>query len=131
MKLCLPLSLLVAASCFAASRAGSAPDDTGFRDVVQPFLAKNCAACHSTKLKTGGLDVQSFHSVADLQTHREMWENIIRKLSTGEMPPKGLPRPPQKDVKTVTQWIQTEFGRLDRMAPVDPGRVTARRLNRY
>jgi hypothetical protein len=110
---------------------GSAPDDAGFQKTVQPFLAKNCATCHSTKLKTGGLDVQSFHSAADLSSHREIWEKIVRKLSTGEMPPKGLPRPPQTDVKAVTNWVRTEFGRLDRLAPVDPGRVTARRLNRY
>ncbi|MGH9667341.1 MAG: DUF1592 domain-containing protein, partial [Bryobacteraceae bacterium] len=131
MKFCLPLSLFLATSCFAASRVGSAPDDAGFRNVVQPFLAKNCAVCHSAKLKTGGLDVQSFHSAADLQVHRELWENIVRKLSTGEMPPKGLPRPPQTDVKAVTKWVQAEFSRLDKQAPVDPGRVTARRLNRY
>ena len=27
-------------------------------------------------------------------------------------------------------WIESEFDRLDRQAPIDPGRVTARRLNR-
>src|SRR5207253_3045015 len=38
--------------------------------------------------------------------------------------------PAPAELKTVTGWIESEFDRLDRQAPIDPGRVTARRLNR-
>jgi hypothetical protein len=46
------------------------------------------------------------------------------------MPPKGLPRPDDAEVKTVTGWIKAEFERTDRLIRPDPGHVTARRLNR-
>jgi len=46
------------------------------------------------------------------------------------MPPKGLPRPDANDLKTVTSWIQSEFDRADKALKPEPGRVTARRLNR-
>lgn len=46
------------------------------------------------------------------------------------MPPKGLPRPDAGDLKTVTTWIQSEFDRADKAIKPEPGRVTARRLNR-
>ena len=131
MKPRLLLCLFAAIGCLAASRVTSGPDSAGFRNTVQPFFNKNCALCHSTKLKTGGLDVQAFHGPSDLQGHRELWEQIVEKLKTGEMPPKGLPRPPRADVQAVANWIEAEFNRLDNLAPPDPGRVTARRLNRY
>ncbi len=63
-------------------------------------------------------------------THLEDIEHVLLKLRTGEMPPEDEERPDQKDVEAVTAWIEREFSRLERMTPPDPGRVTARRLNR-
>jgi hypothetical protein len=62
--------------------------------------------------------------------NREKWEIILRRLEAGEMPPRGLPRPDAGDLKTVTTWIQSEFDRADKAMKPEPGRVTARRLNR-
>ena len=57
-------------------------------------------------------------------------EHMLLKLRTGEMPPEDEERPDPKDVEAVTRWIEQEFGRLERITPPDPGRITARRLNR-
>ncbi len=46
------------------------------------------------------------------------------------MPPRQLPRPDSAQLQQVVTWIQGEFDRADRNAKPDPGRVTARRLNR-
>ncbi len=46
------------------------------------------------------------------------------------MPPKGLPRPPQSDIQLVSKWIKDETERSEKAAKPDPGRITARRLNR-
>jgi hypothetical protein len=61
---------------------------------------------------------------------RETWEHVVRKLVAGEMPPKGAPRPDAAEQKAVVEWLEKEFETADRMAKPDPGRVTARRLNR-
>ena len=50
---------------------------------------------------------------------------MLDKVSTGRMPPPGVPRPAKTDVDAVTRWIETSLGRVS-----SPGRVTARRLNR-
>lgn len=101
-----------------------------FEKLVTPFLADNCAACHNTKRSSGSLDLSVFKTAASLAEHREAWEHIAQKLHSGEMPPKGAPQPEAAEVKAVLAWLEGEFARLDRLVKPDPGRVTARRLNR-
>ncbi len=104
-----------------------APD---FDKAVQPFLAENCIACHSAKKASGELNLEQFKNTAAVLEHREQWEHVLLKLRTGEMPPKGAPKPDAGELKAVIAWLESEFDRADRMAKPDPGRVTARRLNR-
>ncbi len=101
-----------------------------FKRIIQPFIAENCAACHNAKSKKGDLDLQAFRSVEDIANNRERWELIARKIHTGEMPPAGFPKPDARQVKAITGWLHAHFARLDRNLKPDPGRVTARRLNR-
>ena len=55
----------------------------------------------------------------------------MQKLRTGQMPPKGLPGAARRSRwPSVTHWFDLQFARLDREMKPDPGRVTARRLNR-
>jgi cytochrome c553 len=116
------LALAVCALCPLCSFA-----DT-FQTAVQPFLAKNCVACHNDKLQSGGLNLKA---AADVAQSREEWEHVVEKLKAGEMPPKGMPRPSDAQVSAVTQWLEDEFAREDAALKPNPGRVTARRLNRY
>jgi len=95
---------------------------------VQPFVAKNCVGCHNDKLQSGGLNLKAAN---DVEKSRDQWENVVQKLKSGEMPPKGMPRPPADQVTAVTTWLDDEFAREDAAMKPDPGRVTARRLNRY
>jgi Protein of unknown function (DUF1592)/Protein of unknown function (DUF1588)/Protein of unknown function (DUF1587)/Protein of unknown function (DUF1585)/Protein of unknown function (DUF1595)/Cytochrome C oxidase, cbb3-type, subunit III len=117
-----PLALLVCAiaapSCFA---------DT-FQTAIQPFVAKNCVGCHNDKLQSGGLNLKA---AADVASKRDEWEHVVEKLKAGEMPPKGMPKPSEEQVASVTKWLEDEFAREDAALKPDPGRVTARRLNRY
>ena len=46
------------------------------------------------------------------------------------MPPKGARQPSDADRANAVDWLRAELDRIDRTAPPDPGRVTARRLNR-
>jgi hypothetical protein len=81
-------------------------------------------------MNTGGLNLQAYTDAASVLNDRDKWELVLEKLKTGEMPPKGLPRPKPADVQAVTGWIQGEFDLADSHAKPEPGRVTARRLNR-
>jgi hypothetical protein len=106
----------------------SAADVPTFEKTVAPLLSRTCSPCHSEALASGGVDIAPFTQPASLTKSREGWDIILRKLRAGEMPPKGVPRPPEMD--SVVQFLTAEFERADRGVKPDPGRVTARRLNR-
>jgi hypothetical protein len=76
------------------------------------------------------MNIALFLTPASFQSNRDGWEVILRKVRTGEMPPKGIPRPPAEKIDALVSYVQGEFDRLDRNVKPDPGRVTAHRLNR-
>jgi mono/diheme cytochrome c family protein len=125
---------LFALACVAlmlpASQAQKPAGTAAFAKSVQPFLAEHCYACHNAEQKSGGLNLQVYKATSSITENREIWELVVQKLRTGQMPPKGLPRPAKATLEAVTRWIEQEFARADRLAKPDPGRVTARRLNR-
>lgn len=96
----------------------------------QAFFAANCFTCHSAELKSGSLDLEQHFKSISFTENREVWEKVLQKIRSGEMPPKGLPRPDSNEIAQVARWIESGFERADRMAGPNPGRVTARRLNR-
>jgi len=117
----------------SASGAGTQPTTPvpgGFDTVVKPFLSENCFTCHGNKKQENGLNLQAFESAASLLEHADRWEDVIGKLRGKEMPPIEEEQPPEEQRQAVAAWLAAELARLDRTTPLDPGRVTARRLNR-
>jgi len=108
--------------------AMQAADTSTFEKTVAPTLTKTCTPCHNDSLASGGMNIAQFTQPASLTKSREGWDIILRKIKTGEMPPKGMPRPAELD--TVVQYLTDEFEKTDKDLKPDPGRVTARRLNR-
>ncbi len=101
-----------------------------FEKTVLPFVSENCYMCHNAESKSGGLDLEAYKTAASVVKDRTTWEHVVQKVLTGEMPPKGMPQPDATEQKAFVGWIESEFERADRTAKPDPGRVTARRLNR-
>jgi uncharacterized membrane protein len=106
------------------------PAAAEFDSIVKPFVAENCYPCHGNKKHEKDLNFQAFGSPASLIEHRERWEEVARKLRASEMPPIEEDQPPEDQRQAVATWLEREFERIDRVTPPDPGRVTARRLNR-
>src|SRR5689334_3495350 len=113
-----------------ARQAQIAEEGDAFSKTLQPFLSQNCTVCHNPELKSGGLDLEAYKTVMSITQDRDRWEKVLHKLRAGEMPPKGMPRPERTEVEKVCGFIESQFERLDQLARPDPGRVTARRLNR-
>ena len=118
----LGLAGLVPYVCLAAG--------SSFENTVEPFFKTNCFLCHNSKLKVGGLALDAYTDAKSALRDRDTFEKVVEKLRTGQMPPKGRPVPDAEQVTQVTQWFEMQFARLDREIKPDPGRVTARRLNR-
>jgi hypothetical protein len=92
------------------------------------LLDQYCVTCHSGKLRTANFSLQSadIHAVAD---HPEIWEQVIRKLRAGMMPPPGMPRPPLAKYEQLRDWLEAEIDSKAAQHP-NPGSVVLHRLNR-
>jgi mono/diheme cytochrome c family protein len=101
-----------------------------FSSTVKPMLTKSCAPCHNEQNASGSVNIKPFTEASSLGEYRDDWERIIKKVRSGEMPPKGFPRPAQAQIDQLLGYVKSEFEKADAKIPADPGRVTARRLNR-
>ena len=92
------------------------------------FLDTYCATCHNDRVRAAGLTLNPAE-LADPAAHPELWEKILQKVRTGQMPPPGRPRP---DAPALAALLATVAEALDRAAAAnpDPGRVGVHRLNR-
>jgi hypothetical protein len=101
---------------------------------VLAVVQKYCLACHNATVTSGDLNLEALSTANTaantFDQNRDIWERIAAKLKTGQMPPAGVPRPPEPDLLAVTRWLDAEFARQDRSVKQEAGRVTARRLNR-
>ena len=101
-----------------------------FTTAVVPILEGTCAQCHNAQRASGGLSVAGLTTGESLRTERAVWERILRRVRAGEMPPAGVSRPEPAQLARMTAYIEGAFDRADASAKPDPGRITARRLNR-
>jgi mono/diheme cytochrome c family protein len=85
-----------------------------------------CVTCHNQRLKTGGLSLDTL-DMTNVRAGAETWENVVRKLRVGAMPPLGARRPDAKTADSLIAWLE---GELDRTSTRSPGRPVLRRLNR-
>ncbi|HWM61171.1 MAG TPA: DUF1592 domain-containing protein, partial [Rhizomicrobium sp.] len=92
------------------------------------MLMQYCTACHNDKLKTAGMSVVPLDA-NNLQADQATWEKILHRVSLGEMPLRGAPRPPKEKLQAFTQWLAKS---LDDQAAANPnpGHATVRRMNR-
>ena len=131
-----------AASPAARPAARKAPVKTPMKAVAQPPTAAafkaatdalfngTCFQCHNDLEVAGGIDFGHYLSVQSLSTDRDLWDLVLAKIKAGEMPPADAERPPAEQVSTLVKFLEAEFERADANLKPDPGRVTARRLNR-
>jgi hypothetical protein len=101
-----------------------------FETAVKPILTQTCSGCHNDKLASGGLNVALYFDPTTVDTKREAWEAILAKLRSGEMPPKGIPKPPADQMAALVNYVQGEFDAQDKKVNPDPGWIVAHRLNR-
>ena len=102
----------------------------GFERIVKPFLAATCVECHGNEKHKNDLNFEAMTSVDTLIEQRERWDDVVQKLRDRDMPPADEPQPAEHQRQAVAGWLARELARIDRVTPPDPGRVTARRLNR-
>lgn len=109
-----------------AQRAGAV--DVGTLKAQKALVEDYCVSCHNQKTKAASLSLEGldYDRVAN---NAEVWEKVLRKVRTGQMPPPKAPKPDAHEAVAFTNWLE---GALDRAARVNPnpGRPAVHRLNR-
>ncbi len=113
--------------CVLLTRAGTAATPA-FKDSVQPFLTSHCTFCHNDQLKTADLSFDHYQDEGSALKDAQVWRRVKQMLDGKMMPPAPRPRPSPEEVAVVLDWIDANLSSEDTQP--NPGRVTARRLNR-
>lgn len=98
-------------------------------DSPHALVNRYCVRCHNDRTRSGGLALDSL-DMAQLGENPVVWENVVRKLRAGLMPPAGQPRPDEATYDGFRSWVESELDRAAALHP-DPGRTEVfHRLNR-
>ena len=119
---------LAGVSCLQAAAQQPASPAPPPASQCRVLLNRYCVTCHNEKLQTAGLMLDTV-DVAHVSEGAEVWEKVVRKLRTGEMPPPGMPRPDQPAYDSFAAYLMTELDRAATARP-NPGRPAIQRLNR-
>jgi hypothetical protein len=93
------------------------------------LVGRYCVTCHNDKLKTAGLSLQSL-ALTSVSEHAAVWEKVLRKLRTGEMPPPNVRSRPDPNVAAaLAAYVESTLDGAAVSHP-NPGRAPVHRLNR-
>jgi hypothetical protein len=115
-----PVSILALAAVSTSEAADNAPAQW---NLVEHY----CFECHNVTDWAGGVAFDSM-SPDEVPKDAKVWEDAIRKLQGGFMPPPNAKQHP--DLRTVTELVSWLEGTLDSHADSAAGRIPLRRLNR-
>lgn len=127
----LPFALAVAI-CAGVGWAAEAPlSPAGQETLVKPFFAQHCIKCHDADKHSGDLRLDNL--AVDYASPKVMgqWEEIMNRLSSGEMPPKREPRPNPAESAKLAEWIAGQLYEAEavrQLAGVE--RIAFRKLSR-
>ncbi len=95
---------------------------------VAAFLERHCVECHDGDVAKGGLNLLA--APADIVSSLARWSHVRERVVAGEMPPADKDRPEVDERRSLVAWIDRTLRAEVPRLPVDPGRVTVRRLTR-
>jgi mono/diheme cytochrome c family protein len=111
-----------AAAPAAFSEQGGAPGDR------RALIDQYCVTCHNQRAQTAGLTLDTM-DLANPAEEAEVWEEVVRKLRGGMMPPPNARQPEPEDIASLVAFLENELDSAAQAAP-SPGRVALHRMNR-
>jgi hypothetical protein len=94
----------------------------------QAMVTKYCVTCHNEKLRTAGLLLDKA-DIGHPANDPALWEKVLRKVRTREMPPPKMPRPDEAAYDSLANYLESALDQAAAARP-DPGRPGVYRLNR-
>ncbi len=126
---CLGIMMVVMGLVSAASQQSTSAAELNLAaSSHRETLNRYCVTCHNQPLKTAGLMLD----VADMdQLGKDalIWEKVLRKLRTRQMPPGGMPRPDEPTYEGLIAYLENGLDSIAVSHP-KPGRSAVHRINR-
>jgi len=100
------------------------------KGAIEPFLKEHCIRCHGADKQKGDFRLDNLATdFGDLHVAQE-WDEVMLRISSGEMPPDDEKQPATEARGMVTDWLAARLaeGRATRMSRRTP--VTLNRLSR-
>ncbi len=101
-----------------------------YNDQIRPFLVRHCLECHTGEKAKGNLRLDQLAPDFTGAASRKSWRAIEERVKAGEMPPEEKPRPSEKDITTIANWVGGKIRTAEVAQRDSEGRVVLRRLNR-
>ncbi|HEX4125876.1 MAG TPA: DUF1592 domain-containing protein, partial [Tepidisphaeraceae bacterium] len=102
-----------------------------FTNRIRPFLESHCYDCHGNGEHKGGLSLDKFSTLANIQSDRPTWQAIQSVVELKMMPPKTEDDPlSATQIHGLAGFVDDALDYCDLTGPRDPGRVALHRLNR-
>ena len=121
----------MAAVCFAASTVrAAAVVPKPAEHFTSTFFQRHCVQCHGAEKPKAGLRLDQLQPDFADKASRQQWERVLKQLHDGAMPPKEKPRPSEKELRAMAEWIVERGTASDTARRAAEGRVVFRRLNR-
>jgi len=118
------LALAVAVPAAYALWRASGPT----HDAPQRLVERFCVDCHNPLDRAGDLSLDGANPALAAEDP-ELWENVIRKVRIGMMPPPDVPHPEPSERRAFVSLLTTQLDLAAERRP-DPGPALVRRLNR-
>lgn len=123
------LGLIWAMSLLFPSLAAAQVVVPSTEDGHRALLDQYCVTCHNQALNTADLRLDEL-DIDNVVAHADVWEQVVRKLRTGTMPPPNRPQPDTVERDALASWLEASLDHASSLNP-NPGRTEAlRRLNR-
>ena len=121
------LAGLVAAGALVCALHAQRPEPSAAQHHL--LVDRYCTSCHNENLRTAGLALDLVSAVP-VEGNAPIWERVVRKLRSRQMPPVGATRPDDRTYEAALSALESLLDGAAAAKP-DPGRTdTFRRLTR-
>ena len=112
----------------AARRPQDSTVDAAQIPAHRDLLNDYCITCHNARTRTADLALDEL-DLTEVPGDGAVWEEVIRKLRGGMMPPPNARRPANSSLQELAAWLEQTLDEAARANP-EPGRAALHRLNR-
>jgi mono/diheme cytochrome c family protein len=124
------LLILLLLGASLGTTAAAPADGEDFDKAVRPFLDSHCLRCHGPAKQKGELRVDTLPRDFAGTTAAGRWGDILERLNTGEMPPKGEPKPKADESARIVEWVTARLKEGEAARTAKRERVTFHKLTR-